>query len=136
VSPYLPDNNWLVGALEYEFKHNRVGPARRLLQSKRKIFLNTVSYAEFLSGPPSEIRTEIVRRLGFLPMISYPEAQHAASLRRRRAKHGKPLSLPDALMAASALRHRCQLLTADRDYSGIPGLKWSHYPSSQETPKP
>ncbi len=135
MRPYLPDNNCLVGTLEYDFKHNKVDQPADCFSPSAKSSSTRSLTPSFCPAPPSEIRTEIVRRLGFLPMISYPEAQHAASLRRRRAKHGKPLSLPDALMAASALRHRCQLLTADRDYSGIPGLKWSNYPSSQEAPK-
>jgi predicted nucleic acid-binding protein len=30
-------------------------------------------------------------------------------------------------MAAAAIRHRLRLVTADKDFSGVPGLDWSKY---------
>jgi len=62
-----------------------------------------------------------------LPSLDYADAARAAQLRALRAKQGKALSTPDAFMAASAMRYRLRLVTADRDYSGIAGLDWSSY---------
>jgi predicted nucleic acid-binding protein len=122
---YLADTNWL-SRLQSEIFHRREGPASKLL-GKSRVFINTISMAEFLSGALDPMRVKILSRMDKLPPISYKEAQKAAELRRRQRKISKTLLLPDAFMAASAMHHRCRLLTADKDFSGIPGLDWSSY---------
>ena len=62
-----------------------------------------------------------------LPGIGYSDAEMAGDLRYWRQKAGRPLALPDALVAATAISRRMRLLTADKDFSGIPGLDWSSY---------
>jgi predicted nucleic acid-binding protein len=121
----LADANWPV-RLERELEREEPGPARRLLASQR-VHVNPVSQAEFLSAGVTVDRLRILARLVRLPPISYDEANDAGELRHRLRRRGKTLSTPDAFMAVSALRHRCRLVTADKDYSGIPGLKWSNY---------
>ena len=34
--------------------------------------------------------------------------------------------VPDALLAALALEHGCEVISADRDFSKFPGLRWRH----------
>ncbi|MGD0091761.1 MAG: type II toxin-antitoxin system VapC family toxin [Planctomycetota bacterium] len=34
--------------------------------------------------------------------------------------------VPDAFIAALAIEHGCELITADRDYARFPGLHWRH----------
>jgi predicted nucleic acid-binding protein len=121
----LADNSWLV-RLERELQRKRHGPAAVLL-AKNRVLLNAIAHAEFLSVGISEIRRRILSRLVWIGGIDHREAALAAALRCRRAKQGKALSLPDAFMAATALRLKCRLVTGDRDYSGIPGLDWSGY---------
>jgi len=34
--------------------------------------------------------------------------------------------VPDAVLAALALEHGCEVVTADRDFTKFPGLRWRH----------
>lgn len=34
--------------------------------------------------------------------------------------------VPDALLAALALEHGCEVISADRDFDRFPGLRWRH----------
>jgi len=121
----LADANWLI-RLEREIHRGVAGPAGKLYRSAQ-VRINTITHAEFLSGGPSAIKLKILKGCVRLPPITYQEANRAAALRAGQAKIGKTLSTPDAFMAASAMRHGCRLLTADKDFSGIPGLDWSAY---------
>jgi predicted nucleic acid-binding protein len=122
---HLADTNWL-SKLQSEIYHGKQGPAQRLLKQGR-VHVNPISVAEFLSGGPIPARRKIIAMLRKLPATGYADAVKAAELRYQHRKAGKTLGLPDALMAATAMRRRLQLLTADKDYSGIPGLDWSGY---------
>ncbi len=121
----LADANWLI-RLEREILRRKIGPAARLFESQR-IHVNTVSLAEFLSRGVTPLRARILGATVQLAPISYRHATKAAQLRYRQSRAGRSLSLPDALMAASAIGNRMRLLTADKDFSGIPGLDWSAY---------
>lgn len=125
----LADTNWLI-KLENELS-GKDGPALKLL-SVARVHINPMAAAEFLSGGSSLARRKTLARMIRLPALDYRDASRAAHLRQLRAKQGKPLATPDAFMAASAVRYALRLVTADRDFSGIPGLKWSGY----RTPKP
>ena len=50
------------------------------------------------------------------------DAVRAADLRAQQEGSGRRLELPDALIAAVALRHGLTLLTADGDFNAVPGL--------------
>jgi predicted nucleic acid-binding protein len=123
----LADANWLI-RLEKELNRGVLGPATRLYKSQR-IHVNTMAHTEFLSAGQTPRRVRIVKSLVRLPPSSYQEALTAAKLRYAQQRRGKTLGTPDAYMAASALHHHCRLLTADKDFSGIPGLDWSAYRS-------
>ena len=122
----LADANWLI-RLRGEIRQNQQGPAFRLLQEE-PIYINTVAQAEFLSAGRDPEVLKILARCVRLKPLTYEDANDAGSLRFARQRAGKTLHLPDALMAATALRRHMRLLTADKDFSGIPGLKWSSYP--------
>ena len=122
----LADANWL-GRLELEYRQNRIGPARKLLK-KNRIWINPVVHCEVLSAGKNLIRREILHSLQWLEPMGYTISALAADLRYRQSKKRKTLHTPDALIAATAILEKKQLLTADRDFSGIPGLKWSSYP--------
>jgi predicted nucleic acid-binding protein len=34
--------------------------------------------------------------------------------------------VPDAYLAVLAIEHGCEFITADRDFSRFPGLRWRH----------
>jgi predicted nucleic acid-binding protein len=122
---HLADTNWL-SRLQSEIHHRRPGPALKLVNTGR-VHVNPVSVGEYLSGGRVPIRLHVLGLVTRLPSLSYGEAEAAADLRYRRQKSGRTLGFPNALMAATAIRRRMQLLTADKDFSGIPGLRWSSY---------
>jgi predicted nucleic acid-binding protein len=122
----LADSNWLI-RLQHEVLHGVEGPAARLIRGQ-KVHINIISQAEFRShGLTPEIE-DILSRCVRLKPLSYEDANLAAAIRDQRRRAGKTLHLPDALMAAHAMRRHLRLITADKDFSGIPGLKWSNYP--------
>ncbi len=122
----LADSNWLI-RLEAELAGRVNGPAKRLLRT-HKVFYNPVVRAEFLSSDRNQQRRQLLDPLLKVSSgIDYRDADLAARLRLARRKQGKGLTTPDALIAASAMRRKLRLLTADKDFSGIPGLSWSAY---------
>ena len=122
----LADNEWLI-RLEREHLAETKGPARKLLV-ENQIFLNPISLAEFMSAGITPARLIVLRAIKRIAGgVNYEDADRAAKLRFQRAKQGKTLATPDAFMAASAMRNKMRLLTADKDYSGIAGLAWSKH---------
>lgn len=121
----LADANWLI-RLEREIATRRDGLAVALCRQAR-VHVCPISQAEFLSKGTNAARQAALSRMFLTPNVDFQDANRAAALRLQRAKHGKPLGTPDAFMAALALRHKMQLVTADKDFSGIPGLDWSSY---------
>jgi len=121
----LADTEWL-RRIEGEYRRREIGSARKLLRRAR-CRVNVIGVCEFTSRGANRLRTAILQQLRCLPSLDYADAARAAQLRALRAKQGKALSTPDAFMAASAMRYRLRLVTADRDYSGIAGLDWSSY---------
>jgi predicted nucleic acid-binding protein len=125
----LVDASWLI-QYERELVTRRFGPALQLMEAAGagRAFINPIAYCEFLSKGETPKRRLIADSFLKLPGIDFHLARAAANLRSQRAKRGKTLSTPDALMAADAIRHSLRLVTADKDFSGIPGLDWSSYP--------
>ena len=64
------------------------------------------------------------------------DAGNAAVLRVRQERLGRTLHLPDALIAAVAARRGFTLLTADRDFAGVPGLRTEDWLPSPTPPTP
>ena len=61
---------------------------------------------------------------GFTSLPIEPQdGQTAAVLRVDRERKGRDLKLPDALIAAVAIRYDLTLLTADGDFAGVPALR-------------
>ncbi|MCX6904816.1 MAG: type II toxin-antitoxin system VapC family toxin [Verrucomicrobia bacterium] len=127
----LADAEWLI-RLEREIrqtaKNEKPGPALRMLSDRQvSVFINTISVCEFLAGGRTADRIKLLQGLRTTKALDYGVANKAAELRCARAKQGKTLHTPDALMAASAITYKMRLMTADKDFSGIPGLDWSSY---------
>ena len=51
------------------------------------------------------------------------DAETAADLRVTARLRGRTVALPDALIAAAAVRHGLTLLTADGDFARLPGVR-------------
>lgn len=93
---------------------------RRLVVGRDDLYVSAVTRAELFSGRGSEERR--IRRL-LEPMTTIP-VDAAIAERAGRLRRGTTCRLPDALIAATALRHRLTLVTRNnRDYEGIRGLK-------------
>ena len=55
--------------------------------------------------------------------LEEPDAKTAASLQKLIRNRGRDLKTPDALIAAVALRYDFVLLTTDKDFLPVPGIK-------------
>ena len=106
---------------------------RRVLQELRRgheFFIAVPALAEVLFGfstLPRAIsnRAEWVRLSRFVPCFELDEenAKLAASLQVTLRRVGRDLKLSDALIATVALSYDLILLTSDKDFSPVPGLK-------------
>jgi uncharacterized protein len=82
-------------------------------------------------GPP----TPLDEALGFAAMVrNQPHAVLVSPGNRfwgiftRISGHAnaKAKLVPDAYLAALAIEHGCEFVTADRDFARFPGLRWRH----------
>ena len=107
----------------------RAHPMRgRVLLAPRPVHLCPVVRSEVRFGLLRKRMTNALREwdrfsaaLPPLPLDAR-DADRAADLRAEQERLGRRLELPDALIAAVALRHDLTLLTADRDFGAVPGL--------------
>ncbi len=77
---------------------------------------------EVLQGFPSVDRTRrLVEHLSPFPLLPMDRGDYiyAAEIRNRCRAKGLAISTIDAQIAASAINHRCALLTLDRDFLGL-----------------
>lgn len=77
---------------------------------------------EVLQGFPHVDRARrLVEHLSPFPLLSMDRADYiyAAEIRNRCRAKGLAISTIDAQIAASAISHRCALLTVDRDFLGL-----------------
>lgn len=60
-------------------------------------------------------------------VILAPGARHWAIFERLCREAGATGNLvPDAYLAALAIEHGAELITADRDFARFPGVRWRH----------
>lgn len=115
---YLLDTNILIYLLEgqkevYQF----------LLDLKQEVFfISTISDFEFLSGHPTQ--TQWQKRVqaleGFAPLDFRRETSMEASRLQKMNLH---LRFKDLLIAATAKVEKLTLVTADKDFKKLKGLK-------------
>jgi predicted nucleic acid-binding protein len=101
--------------LEKEIRQKIAGPVLHWFNHNR-IFINPIALAEFLSYGKTAARFKFVQAFDRL-QIQWEDGIQAAHLRHQRAKQGRPLTVPDAFMAASAINNKLRLLTSDKDFS-------------------
>ncbi len=93
-----------------------------LISSEEELFLTGLILQEVLQAYRTE--SESSRVAGYLstvPLLRLDRAAYveAAGIFRRCASRGVTASTTDCQIAAAAIRHRCKLLTADRDFERI-----------------
>lgn len=74
----------------------------------------------------------LIARNLFMYSVGHPEAEAAADLQISLRRQGWQLGTIDALAAVVALRNNLTLLTTDRDFSQVPGMRcenWMGTPS-------
>lgn len=107
---------------------------------ERSFCISVITEAELLFGLARRQVNADLRRIveGFLrtavirPWTSVC-AEHYAHLRTELEASGKPLAPMDLLIAAHALAEACTLVTADRAFAHVPGLKtldWTVSPNA------
>ena len=92
------------------------------------------AYNEFLFGIGVAIRAkrnwqewELIRDDFFYYDVSAGEAEQAANLRITLRQQGRQLEAIDSMLAIIALRNDLTLLTTDKDFQAVPGLKQENW---------
>jgi predicted nucleic acid-binding protein len=105
--------------------HPAVARLASLLRADEDVFVTGLILQEVLQAFRSEtsFRT-IVKHFEPFPLLELERADYvyAAGLHRRCAAKGVSASTADCQIASAAVRHRCGLLTADRDFERIARL--------------
>jgi predicted nucleic acid-binding protein len=108
-----------------ESTHPKVELLRELLQTEQPIYLLGVILQEILQGirKQSDFRKLIVSLEPF-PLIHLKKEDYieAAKLRNHCASKGIQAGTIDFLIASTAIRYGCGLLTADEDFARISNI--------------
>lgn len=129
MTVYLPDTNVLVDTLNG--KRGRRELLRDLVFAGHRLACCEITVAEIYAGmlPHEAARTD-----AFLEALAWYDtsrtiARRAGRLRFDYARQGRTLSIPDTLLAATALEHGLTLVTDNRKHFPMPEL--SLYPLPQ-----
>ena len=102
--------------------HPKVRTLTLLIEQGEDVALVGVVLQELLQGLPSDASfRKLKTHLEAFPLLSMERQDYvlAAALRRACRKDGIAATTIDCLIAAAAIRHRCALLTTDRDFEHI-----------------
>jgi predicted nucleic acid-binding protein len=113
IKSILADTNILVYFLE--------GRPQLSPYVDNNFIISTISEIEFLGvrfiqGLPIQKRESLIKECIILPIDE--EVKNLAILVKRQTN----LKTPDAIIAATAIKYRVPLLTADRDFKKVPDL--------------
>ena len=131
MTTYLADTNILIDALND--KRGQRQMLNHLVSQGHQLACCTVTLGELFSG----IRpADLAKVEQFVSMLRWYAASRAIALqagqlRFRYARKGVALSLPDMLIAATALEHGLTLITGNRKHFPIPELPL--YPLPERT---
>lgn len=116
--------------VSYLFREGTIGNDYRYLIAGRRKGVSLLTFEELHFGAAlqhwSHATCERLRAfLTEFVAIQVPAeaAEVCAALRARRRRIGRPIELADAWVAATALWYDIPLVTHDRDFERIPGLK-------------
>ena len=120
---YVEDTNILILALRSDPKG--LGLLDMLDRKRERVCISVATRAEILAGmrPHEEERTmELLDSLENLP-VDEATADLAGRLIYQYARQGIQFSFPDALIAATALRHDLTLATTNPKHFPVPDLR-------------
>src|SRR5262245_5581515 len=115
--------------VSYLFRNGSLGFEYRYLISGQPAGITVLTLEELYYGADCAGWGERKRRqleeflADFLVVATRPEiARVCGYIRAVRGRLGRPIDLPDAWLAATALWYQIPVVTHDRDLEGIPGL--------------
>jgi tRNA(fMet)-specific endonuclease VapC len=104
--------------------------ARLAAETPERICLSVVTEAELLFGiakrpEARKLRVAVDELLAAIEIVSWSSAtaRRYATIRAELEQRGKPLGALDLLIAAHALQHDAVLVTNDRAFGAVPGLR-------------
>lgn len=122
MSTYLLDTSVIIDVLRGV--RRRAEMLERLLADGHLLACTAINVAEVFAGMRSKERRPTVALLASLEHydITRDIAEKAGTLRREWATRGRTLTLPDCLIAATALTHDLVLMTDNAKDFPMPGL--------------
>lgn len=119
IQEYILDSNILIYLSKGDQKIEKKLNALR----REYFFISTVSIVEVLIGEKDKAEAERLRQMvhQFVPLDLRNEIAEKAVALAHKSK--KKLKFKDLLIAATALVEGLTLVTADKDFKSIPGLK-------------
>ena len=102
--------------------HPKVRALTALIEQGEYVVLIGVVLQELLQGLPTDASfRNLKKHLEAFPLLSLERQDYvmAAALRRACRKDGIAATTIDCLIAAAAIRHKCVLLTTDRDFEHL-----------------
>lgn len=114
--------------VQREHRRREKGPAHRFLraQPKLRLHLPVVAYGEFAEGfaDPEHAMLTLVRQSHVLLPVDEVVAQHYSRITRQLRAAGRLIGSNDLWIAATALRHKLPLVTANvAHFRRIEGLE-------------
>ena len=108
----------------------RLGPALRHLLSTEGVAMTGIVLVEILRGLRSDTAEEVGELLTALPFIETTKEAwiRAGEMARALEEQGIPIPIGDVVIAATVLAGEHELLTRDKHFERIPGLRlydWS-----------
>ena len=103
-------------------EHPTVAKLTSMLQTDEDVFLIGLILQEILQAFRSDSSfRRVARHLEPFPLLELERGDfiEAATLHRKCAARGLSVSTADCQIAQAAIRHACQLLTADKDFERI-----------------
>ncbi|MFA5264901.1 MAG: type II toxin-antitoxin system VapC family toxin [Opitutaceae bacterium] len=114
-----------VSDLDEELTRRETGPARTFFERMRQaeIFVSVITVEEFYEKRGCEAARELASRFAVLG-LHIGDALRCGLLQSRSARR---LGENDAWLAAQALRSSCSIVTRDKRFDDVPGLKIVRY---------
>lgn len=115
---------WLAAFARSESKASLepIAKLQALIDSEQMLYLSGIILFEVVRGfKHSKERQQLVDQLSSFPMLELDRNDYllAADLSAACRQKGIVTSTPDSLIAATAIRHDCQLFTTDKDFVHI-----------------
>ena len=132
VTRFMLDTNMASALLK---GHPRAA-ARLAAETPERLCFSVVTEAELLFGVAKrpearKLRIAVDELLAVIEVLSWNSAtaRRYATIRAELERRGKPLGALDLLIAAHAVEHHAVLVTNDRAFGAVPGLRledWTH----------